>query len=68
MTLASAQHDSFKLGKLSILRHKKLQKYLSTICTQAALLHQPARLAESDNYNVENIFNSIPDSDIGVSN
>ena len=22
MTLASAQHDSFKLGKLSILRHK----------------------------------------------
>jgi hypothetical protein len=54
MTRASAQHDSFKLAKLSILRHKSFRSTYLPYVPKPGLLHQPALLAESDNYNVEN--------------
>ena len=56
MTLVSAQHDSIKLGKLPIVRHKALEVPLYSM--NPSWLHLiltlvPARLVESGNYNVD---------------
>ena len=62
MTLVSSQHDSVKLGKPTIVRHKASKVPLynmkpSWLHTILALV--PARLAESGNCNVDKRLNQM---------